>query len=58
MLPDDIQVTASGGNADFCGLNTLWAHVAGDTVVRDVNCFNNAGIPVDTGFLISANSEF
>jgi len=58
ILPDDIQVTASGGNADFCGLNTLWAHVSGDTVVRDVNCFNNAGIPVDTGFLISANSEF
>jgi hypothetical protein len=58
VLPDDIQVTASGGNSNFCGLNTIWAHAGPDTIVRDVNCFDNAGVPVDTGFLISDNSAF
>jgi hypothetical protein len=58
LLPDDLQVTASGGNANLCGLDSPWMHGGGDTVVRYVNCFNNAGIPVDTGFLISATSAF
>lgn len=56
VLPDDIQVTAYGPSSDFCGLNFAWAHISGDTVVRDVNCFTNAGAPSATGFLISDNS--
>ena len=55
VSPDDIQVTATGGTSDFCGLNTLWGHLGGDTVVRDINCFTNAGVPVNSGFLISDN---
>jgi hypothetical protein len=55
-LPDTVQVTAAGPGSEFCGLLTTWAHIGPDTVVRDVNCFTNAGAPIDTGFLISANS--
>jgi hypothetical protein len=58
VVPDDIQVTATGGTSDFCGLNTTWGHLGGDTVVRDVNCFTNAGAPVNSGFLVSDNSAF
>jgi hypothetical protein len=56
VLPDDIQVTASGPSSDFCGLNYPWTHVGSDTVARDVNCFTNAGAPSASGFLISDNS--
>ncbi|HST50270.1 hypothetical protein [Jatrophihabitans sp.] len=56
VLPDDIQVTGSGPGSDFCGLNFAWTHVGADTVVRDVNCFTNAGAPSAAGFLVSDNS--
>ena len=56
VVPDNVQVTSTGGTSDFCGLNTFWAHGGGDTIVRDVNCFTNAGAPVNSGFLISANA--
>ena len=56
MLPDDVQVTASGPTSDFCGLNFAWTHAGPDTIVRDVNCFTNAGAPSATGFLVSDNS--
>jgi hypothetical protein len=55
-LPDTVQVTAAGPGSEFCGLLTTWAHIGPDTVVRDVNCFTNAGVRVDAGFLVSANS--
>ncbi|WP_405056476.1 hypothetical protein OG474_27505 [Kribbella sp. NBC_01505] len=53
-----VQVTAYGSNSNFCGLNTFWFNMSSgpDLVVRDVNCFTNAGAPVNTGFTISANS--
>lgn len=54
--PDDIQVTAAGSGSDFCGLNTNWTYSGTDTIVRDVNCFTNAGAAINTGFLISDNS--
>jgi len=56
MLPDDVQVTASGPSSDFCGMNFAWTHAGPDTIVRDVNCFTNAGAPSATGFLVSDNS--
>ena len=55
-LPDDIQVTGYGAGSDFCGLNFAWTHAGADTIVRDVNCFTNAGAPSAAGFLISDNS--
>ena len=55
--PDDVQVTAAGGGSEFCGLNWAWTYSGTDTIVRDVNCFTNAGAPVNTGFLISDNSR-
>lgn len=58
FAPDTVQVTAFDATSHFCGLNTFWAHIGPgpDTVVRDVNCFTNAGAPVATGFLVSASS--
>jgi hypothetical protein len=56
FTPDTMQVTAYGPSSNFCGLNTIWAHSGTTTVVRDVNCFTNAGTAVNTGFLISDNS--
>ncbi len=56
VLPDDIQVTGSGPGSDFCGLNFTWTHSGSDTIVRDVNCFTNAGAPSAAGFLVSDNS--
>lgn len=56
VLPDDIQVTAAGSGSEFCGLNVAWGHSGSSTLVRDVNCFNNAGAAVNTGFLVSDNS--
>ncbi len=58
VLPDDVQVTAAGGSSDFCGLITPWVHSGPDTIVRDVNCFDNSGTPINTGFLIGDNSAF
>jgi hypothetical protein len=57
VLPDDIEVTATGGGSEFCGLNTPWTHIAPDTLVRDVTCFDNGGTPANPGFLISDNSQ-
>ncbi|GAA0583025.1 hypothetical protein HPO96_08965 [Kribbella sandramycini] len=56
--PNTVQVTAHGSNSHFCGLNTFWTNSTSgpDLYVRDVNCFTNAGAPVDTGFTVSANS--
>ncbi|HEU5271167.1 MAG TPA: hypothetical protein VFU36_14670 [Jatrophihabitans sp.] len=56
VLPDDIQVTAAGQGSEFCGLSNPWVHSGTDTIVRDVNCFDNSGSPVAPGFLISDNS--
>ncbi|MEO6703418.1 MAG: hypothetical protein ABI140_12555, partial [Jatrophihabitantaceae bacterium] len=36
VLPDDIQVTAAGKLADFCGLDNIWTHSGPDTLVRNV----------------------
>ena len=55
--PDDVQVTAAGPGSEFCGLNWFWTYSGADTIVRDVNCFTNAGAAVNTGFLISDNSR-
>lgn len=53
-----VQVTAYGSNSNFCGLNTFWTNSTSgpDLIVRDVNCFTNAGAAVNTGFTVSANS--
>jgi hypothetical protein len=55
-LPDTVSVTAYGVDPSFCGLLTAWAHFPTELVVRDVNCFTNAGAPIDAGFLISTAS--
>ncbi len=55
--PDTVQVTAAGGGSEFCGLSWFWVHSLSEVIVRNVNCFTNAGAPVNTGFLISHNSR-
>jgi hypothetical protein len=57
VLPDDVQVTAFGAGSQFCGLLTAWAHSGSTVIVRDVNCFTNAGTPVNTGFFVSHSSR-
>jgi hypothetical protein len=50
-LPNNVSVTAfSPGGSEFCGLNTFWATTSNELIVRDVNCFNNAGASVNAGF--------
>lgn len=56
VLPDDIQVTASGPSSDFCGLTSPWTHVGADTLAQYVDCFTVTGAPSASGFLISDNS--
>jgi hypothetical protein len=58
VLPDDVQATAAGPTSDFCGLNFQWTHSGSNTIVRDVNCFTNAGSAIASGFLVSDNSAF
>lgn len=54
--PDTVLVTAHGPTSDFCGLSSVWVNSANNLLVRNVNCFTNAGISVSTGFLISTAS--
>ncbi len=58
VLPDTIAVESFGPGSDFCNLGTPWGHTATDTVVRNINCYTNVGVPVNAGFLISDNSAF
>lgn len=50
-------MNAFGPSSNFCGLSAIWAHLAPDTVVRDVNCFTVAGAPISNGFLVSDDSR-
>ncbi|WP_020521729.1 hypothetical protein [Catelliglobosispora koreensis] len=54
--PSNTQVTAFGTTSHFCGLHKPW-QPAGTAVDAHVNCFTNAGVPVNSGFLISHNSR-
>jgi hypothetical protein len=56
FTPDTVQVTGFGPISNFCGLNVIWGHSGGATIVRDVNCFTNAGTAVNSRFLVSDNS--
>jgi hypothetical protein len=56
--PDNIQVTAAGPGPEFCGLSTFWVHSGPTIVVRNVSCYDSLGVRTNTGFTISANSEF
>jgi hypothetical protein len=55
-LPDDIQVTATGWNPNFCQLAAPWVHSGSDTIAKYVLCYDNVGTFADTGFLISDNT--
>jgi hypothetical protein len=54
--PSNTQVTAVGTTPDFCGLHKPWGP-AGAAMDATVNCFNNAGVPVNSGFLISHSNR-
>ncbi|MFC0629362.1 hypothetical protein [Kribbella deserti] len=51
-----VQVTAYANGSSFCGLSTAWNNFTPDLIVRNVNCFTNAGAPINTGFTISTSS--
>jgi hypothetical protein len=52
FAPGNVQVTAFGGGPAFCGLVKPWVAV-GANLVAQVNCFNNAGAPINSGFFAS-----
>lgn len=53
--PANSQVTAFGTTPDFCGLHKPWTS-AGTDVIVTVNCFDNAGNPINSGFTNSFSS--
>lgn len=55
--PDNVQVTAFGNGSEFCGLQYPWITSAGITHLRNVNCWTNAGLPANVGFLASYSSR-
>jgi hypothetical protein len=55
-LPNDLQITAFGGGSEFCGLSNPWSTAVSGITARDVDCFTNAGVALNTGFLISASA--
>jgi hypothetical protein len=58
IAPATVQVTATGPTSDFCNLLMSWVYSGTDILVRDVACYTNAGVRIDTGSLVSANSAF
>ena len=54
--PGNSQATAFGPGPSFCGLHRPW-FAAGTDVVVSVNCFDNAGNPVNSGFTSSYSSR-
>lgn len=54
--PSNTQVTAYGTTSHFCGLHRPW-FPSGATLVAQVNCFTNAGVPVNSGFFVSHSSR-
>lgn len=55
--PGNTQVTAYGVNPNFCGLHAPWV-AGGTTLFARVNCFTNAGMPINTGFFVTYSSRF
>jgi hypothetical protein len=49
-VPGNSQTTAYGTSPFFCGLHKPWTPAATDIVVT-VNCFDNAGNPINSGFI-------
>jgi hypothetical protein len=54
--PSNTQVTAFGTTSHFCGLHKPWGP-SGTTLIANVNCFTNAGVPVVSGFFASHSSR-
>jgi hypothetical protein len=54
--PGNTQVTAFGAGSDFCNLQTPWT-ISGVDILARVACYNNAGVPVPTGFFASYSAR-
>lgn len=55
--PGNVQVTAFGTTSHFCGLHQPWSPGVGNLSAR-INCFTNAGVPVNSGFTVEYSSRF
>ncbi|GHJ42780.1 hypothetical protein Cs7R123_01220 [Catellatospora sp. TT07R-123] len=55
-LPGNSQATAYGTSSSFCGLHRPWS-AAGTDILVTVNCFDNAGNPINSGFFSSYSSQ-
>lgn len=57
-VPGNVQVTAFGTTPDFCGLHQPWTPISGGPLSARINCFTNAGVPVNSGFTVEYSSRF
>jgi hypothetical protein len=52
-----VQVTAFGFNPDYCQLQEVWQLSGTTVIVRNVICFNGAGVMTNNPYLISYTSR-
>jgi hypothetical protein len=57
MTQNHVQVTAVGFGSQWCGLNTIWATMGMNAVVRDVVCFSGL-LMSNQPFLVTYTSRF
>lgn len=55
--PGNMQVTAYGTGSQFCNLSKPW-NIGGASILANINCFTNAGVPTSTGFFASYTSRY
>ena len=53
----DVQVTAYGPSPDYCILQEVWGFSGTTVVVRNVFCFNGAGVPTPNQFFVTYTSR-
>jgi hypothetical protein len=51
------EVTAVGGNPDYCALQDVWRNIGGDGVVRNVICFDATGSQADNQAFVTFSSR-
>ncbi|HEU4424424.1 MAG TPA: hypothetical protein VFR67_18000, partial [Pilimelia sp.] len=52
-----VQVTAFGPAPDYCHLQEVWAYSGPDVIVRNVICFNAAGVQAPNRFFVTFTSR-
>jgi hypothetical protein len=58
QLQNTVLVTAVGSGPGFCNLNTVWATAPPNVIIRDVTCYNAAGVHTNLRTMITYTSKF